>query len=125
MDDSDDVMNLDSAEEVQFWGPRKKRTLSIGGVDGMNVIPLEETSSTTDDTESCGRDSMSAIPFPNAPLLPKTPSSSHSDKAVSTLTLAFASGACSINDYQPVLDAHNHTLAHHYGEESHVGELWG
>ena len=125
MDDPDDVMILDPAsadEEVQFWESPKKRTFSIGSVDGMDVTPLEETPSTTDDdTESCGRDSMSAIPPCDSPLLPNTPFS-YSDKAVSALTVALANGACGINDYQAVLDAYNHT---HYGEQSHVGELWG
>jgi hypothetical protein len=125
-DDSDDVMILDSAsadEEVQFREFRKKRTLSTdSSVDVMDVSPTEGTPSTTDDdTESCSGDSMSAIPSSDTPLLPNIPSS-NSDKAVSALTLAFASGACSINDYQAVLDAYNHT---HYAEESHVGELWG
>ena len=122
VDDSDDVMIMDSTsgEEVQLWKSRKKTTLSIGGVDGMDVAPLEETPSTTDDdTESSSRDSMSLIP-PEAPPPPDVPS--YSDKAVSALTLAFANGACGINDYQAVLDAYNNT---HYGEESHVGELWG
>jgi hypothetical protein len=124
MDDSDDVMILDSAsadEEVHFWDSPKKNTLSIGSLDDMDVTPLEETPSVTDDdTDSCSRDSMSAIPSSDAPFLPNTPSS-YSDKAVSALTLALANGACGINDYQAVLDAYNHT---HYGEESHVGELW-
>jgi len=100
----------------------KKRTLSIGSVDAMDVTPLEKTPSTTDDdTESSSRDSMNAIPSSDASLLLNNPSP-HSDKAVSALTLAFANGACGINDYQAVLDAYNHT---HYGEQSHVGELWG
>ena len=123
MDDSDDVMVLDSAsadEDVHFRDSQKIRTFSIDSVDDMDVTPLEETPSTTDDdTDSCSRDSMSAIPFPDAPFSQITPS--YSDKAVSALTLALANGACSINDYQSVLDAYNHT---HYGEESHVGELW-
>ena len=116
MDDLDDVMVLGSAsadEEVQFWDSRKTRTLSIGSVDRMDIAPLEETPSTTDDdTECSSSNSMSGIPTP----------SSYPDKAVSALTLALANGACGINDYQPVLDAYNHT---NHGEESHVGELWG
>jgi hypothetical protein len=125
MEDSDDVMILDSAsadEDIQFWESPQKHTLSVGSADGMDVTPLEETPSTTDDdTESSCRDSMSAMPSLDAPLLPNAPSSFNTEKAVSALTLALASGACGINDYQTVLDAYNYA---HYGEESHVGELW-
>jgi hypothetical protein len=125
MDDSEDVMILDppsADEEVYFWGARKKRALSVSIKDGLDPAPLDETPSATtdDDTESCSRDSTGAVISTDAPSYPNIPSS-HSDKAVSALTLAFANGACGINDYQAVLDAYNHT---HYGEESHVGELW-
>lgn len=124
MDDSDDVMIVDSAlAEEEATESRKKRTFLIDGVDDINVTPLEETprSATDDDTESCSHDSVNAILSFDAPFPLNTPTS-HPDKAVSALTLAFASGMCDINDYQAVLDAYSHT---HYGEESHVGELWG
>ena len=117
MDDSDAVMNLDSApdEEVYFQdSPRKKHALSVETVDALDAVPTP--SALTDDTESDSRNSISAAP-PSYPDIP----SSYPDKAVSALTLAFASGACGINDYPTVLDAYNHT---HYGEESHVGKLW-
>ncbi|KAF9650655.1 hypothetical protein BDM02DRAFT_1284568 [Thelephora ganbajun] len=125
MDDSADVMILDSPpdEEVCFWGsPRKKRAFSVDIVDALDTAPSETTPPvmTDDDTESCSRDSISAVPPSDPPSYPDIPSSC-SDKAVSALALAFANGACGINDYQAVLDAYNHT---HYGEESHVGELW-
>ena len=125
MDDSDDVMILDSTsdEEVHFWeSPRKKRALSVDIVDALDAAPSEATPSTLtdDDADSCSRDSISAVPPSDLPPYPNIPSS-YPDKAVSALTLAFANGACGINDYQAVLDACNHT---HYGEESHVGELW-
>lgn len=125
MDDSDDVMILDSPpdEEARLWeSSRKKRALSAGIVDALDVAPSEATPSTLtdDDTESSSRDSISAVPTSDTSQYPDTPSS-YSDKAVSALTLAFANGACGINDYQAVLDAYNCT---HYGEESHVGELW-
>ena len=125
MDDSDDVMILDSTpdEEVHFReSPRKKRALSVDIVDALDAAPSDTTPSTLtdDDTESCSRDSIGAVPASDAPPYPNIPSPC-SDKAVSALTLAFANGACGINDYQAVLDAYNHT---HYGEESHVGELW-
>jgi len=122
MDDSDDVMILDSTpdEQVHFReSPRKKRALSVGIVDALDAAPLE-TTPTDDDTDSCSRDSISAVPASDAPPYPNIPPPCP-DKAVSALTLAFANGVCGINDYQAVLDAYNHT---HYGEESHVGELW-
>jgi len=125
MDDSDDVMILDSTpdKKVHFReSPRKKRALSVDIVDALDDAPSETTPSTLtdDDMESCSPGSTSAVlasdasPYPNIP-------SSYPDEAVSALTLAFANGACGINDYQAVLDAYNHT---HYEEESHVGELW-
>lgn len=120
---SDDVMILDSASDEAVYGesPRKKRALSIDIMDTPDVVPSETTpSALTDDTESCGRGSISAMPSSDSPLYPNILSSC-SDKAVSALALAFANGACGINDYQTVLDAYNHT---HYGEEGHVGELW-
>lgn len=124
MDDSDDVMILDSPpdEEARLWeSSRKKRALLVGIVDALGATPSEATPSTLtdDDTESSSRDSISAVPNSDASQYPNIPSCS--DKAVSALTLAFANGACGINDYQAVLDAYNCT---HYGEESHVGELW-
>jgi hypothetical protein len=124
MDDSDDVMILDSPpdEDVRLWeSSRKKRALSAGIVDVLDAAPSETTPSTStdDDTESSSRDSISAVPTSDAPQYPDIPS--YSDKAVSALTLAFANGACGINDYQAVLDAYNGA---HYGEESHAGELW-
>ena len=125
MDDSDDVMILDSTPDEDLYfreSPRKKRALSVDIVDALDAAPSGTTPSTLtdDDTESSSRDSISAIPAPNAPPYPNI-HSSYSDKAVSALTLAFASGACGINDYQAVHDAYNQT---HFGEESHVGELW-
>lgn len=125
IDDSDDVMILDSApadEDVHVWEPRKKRALSVDLADGLDAVLSETTPSATadDDTDSCSRNSIGALPPSGIPSYPDNPSS-YSDKAVSALTLAFANGACGINDYQAVLDAYNHT---HYGEESHVGELW-
>jgi len=124
MDDLDNVMNLDCApdEEVYFReSPRKKRALSVDIVDALDAVPPKTTpSALTDDTESCSRDSLNPTPSSDAPSCPNIPSS-YPDKALSALTLAFASGACGINDYQTVLDACNHT---HNGEESHVGELW-
>lgn len=125
VDDSDDVMILGSApadEEADLRQPRKKRALSVDLVDGLDQALSEATPSATtdDDSESYGRESTGAPPISHAPLYPDIPSS-NLDKAVSALTLAFANGACGINDYQAVLDAYNHT---HYGEESHVGELW-
>lgn len=126
IDDSDDVMILDSApahEEVHSREPpQKKRALSVCIVDALDAaVPSEVTppTMTDDDTESCSRDSISAEPS-DAPPHPDAPSF-YSDKAVSALTLAFANGACGINDYQAVLDAYNYS---HYGEESQVGELW-
>lgn len=124
IDESDDVMILDSApadEEARARGSRKKRALSVDLMDGLDAALSEATPSATvdDDTESSSRGSSGALPSLNAPS--HTNTSSYSDKAVSALTLAFANGACGINDYQAVLDAYNHT---HYGEESHVGELW-
>jgi len=125
MDDSDDVMILDSApdEEVCFWlSPQKKSTLSVDTMDGPDVSPSEMTplALTDDDTESCSCDSIGAPYTLDTPSYPNIPSS-YPDKAISVLTLAFANGACGINDYQAVLDAYNHT---HYVEENHVGELW-
>lgn len=125
MDDSDDVMVLDSTpdEEVHFReSPWKKRALSVDIVDALDAAPPEITSSTlaNDDTDSSSRDSISAVPASDAPPYPDIPPPCP-DKAVSALTLAFANGLCGINDYQAVLDAYNHT---HYGEESHAGELW-
>ena len=125
MDDSDDVMILDSTpdEQVHFReSPRKKRALSVDIVDALDAAPSETTPPTLmdDDRESCSPDSTSAVPASDALPYPNIPSS-YLDGAMSALTLAFANGACSINDYQAVLDAYNHT---HYGEESHVGELW-
>jgi len=124
MDDSDDVMILDSGSDGQVcsWeSPRKKHALSVDIVDPMDAVPSETTpSATDDDTESCTHDSISASPPSDAPPYPDIPSS-YPDKAVSALTLALANGACGINDYQAVLDAYIYT---HYGEESHVGELW-
>lgn len=124
-DDLEDVMILDSApadEEVHSWNPRKKRALSVDLVDGLDATLSEATPSATadDDIESCSRSSIGALPPSDVPSHTDIPSS-YSDKAVSALTLAFANGACGISDYQAVLDAYNHT---HYGEESHVGELW-
>lgn len=121
-DDSDDVMILDPAsdEEVYFWeSPKKKRALSVDIVGSLDAVPSETTPSplTDDDTESCSRDSISAVPSSDAPSYPNI-LPSYPDKAVSELTLAFANGGCSINDYQAVPDAYNQ------GEESHVGELW-
>ena len=104
MDDSDDVMVLDSASEEAYLleSPRKRR-----------APPAD------DDMEFCRPGSIGAVsssdtpPYPNAPTYP--------DKAISALTQAFANGACGINDYQAVLDAYNHT---YHGEESHAGDLW-
>jgi hypothetical protein len=122
-DDSGDVMILDStpADEAPARGSRKKRALSVDLMGGLDAALSEATPSATadDDTESCSRSSSGALPSLNVPSYTNT--SSSSDKAVSALTLAFANGACGINDYQAVLDAYNHT---HYGEEGHVGELW-
>lgn len=117
-DDSDDVMVLDSAsdEASYFWEPpRKKRAFSAGVADTLGVAsPKTTLALVDDDTKSCVHPTSALPPpFPNTPSYP--------DKAVSALTLAFASGLCGISDYQAVLDAHNHT---HYGEESHIGELW-
>lgn len=125
MDDSDDVMILDSApdEEVSFWpSPRKKGTLSDDSMDGLDASPSETTplALTDDDTESCSCDSIGAAPILDALPYPNIPSS-YPDKAISALTLAFANGACGINDYQAVLDAYNSSP---FVEESHAGELW-
>ena len=124
-DDSDDVMILDSTPDEEDYfreSPWKKRALSVDIVDALDAVPPETTppTLTDDDTDSCGRDSISAVPASDAPTYPNIPPPCP-DKAVSALTLAFANGLCGINDYQAVLDAYNHT---HYGEESHVGELW-
>ena len=123
MDDADDVMILDSPdEESRLWeSSRKKRALAADIIGAPDAAPSATTPPmlTDDDTESSSRDSISAVPTSDTSLFPDIPS--YSDKAVSALTLAFASGACGINDYQAVLDAYNCT---HYGEESQVGELW-
>ena len=125
MDDSDDVMALDSApdEEVYFWeSPRKKRAPPVDILDVPDAVLSDATPSelTDEDMESSSRDSTTAIPPSGVLPYPNIPSS-YPDKTVSALTLAFANGACGINDYQAVLDAYNHT---HYWEESHAGELW-
>ena len=124
MDDADDVMILDSPldEDVHRWeSSRKKRALSANIMDALDAAPSAPTppTLTDDDTESSSRDSISAVPASDTSPYPDIPS--YSDKAVSALTLAFANGACGINDYQAVLDAYSCT---HYGEESHAGELW-
>jgi len=124
MDDSDDVMVLDSAPEEEAYlleSPRKRRAPPVGVVGERGANPLETTPSslTDDDMESCGPGSISAVPSSDTPPYPNTPS--YPDKAVSALTQAFANGACGINDYQAVLDAYNHT---YHGEESHAGDLW-
>ena len=120
MDDSGDVMILDSTpdEEVYFLEPsRKKRALPVDTADASSETT---PSALPDDEMECSScDPTSAVPS-DAPSYPNIPSS-YPDKAVSALTLAFSNGACGINDYQSVLDAYNPT---HYGEESHVGELW-
>lgn len=123
MDDSDDVMVLDSASEEAYLleSPRKRRAPPADVVDVVDVSPPKTTPSslTDDDMEFCRSGSIGAVsssdtpPYPNAPTYP--------DKAISALTQAFANGACGINDYQAVLDAYNHT---YHGEESHAGDLW-